>query len=59
MSGLSGVVAVASGYEYSLVLKSDGTVRAWGANWYGRFGDGTYTDSAIPVQALGSGGVGF
>jgi len=32
------------------VLKTDGTVWAWGDNAYGQLGNGTTTDSAVPVQ---------
>src|SRR5437899_10868853 len=58
ISGLTGVTAIAGGYLYSLALKSDGTVWAWGWNPYGELGNGTYTDSNTPVQVIGPGGVG-
>ena len=35
-ASLSGVTAIAAGYEHSLALKSDGTVVAWGNNYYGQ-----------------------
>src|SRR5438874_2276504 len=35
-SGLSSVIAIAAGWAHSLVLKSDGTVVAWGSNYYGQ-----------------------
>ena len=39
VSGLSGVVALAGGgTRYSLALKSDGTVWAWGYNVVGQLG---------------------
>jgi alpha-tubulin suppressor-like RCC1 family protein len=41
VSGLSGVVAIAAGNEHSLALLSNGTVEAWGDNFYGQLGDGT------------------
>jgi len=54
---LSGVTAVASGAEYSLVLKSDGTVWAWGSNGLGQLGDGTNTDRHAPVRVISLSGV--
>ena len=56
---LTNVVAVSAGGAHSLALLSDGTVRAWGSNWYGNLGDNTINDSSSPVQVAGFGGVGF
>lgn len=42
--------AVAAGNEHSLVLRSDGTVLAFGYNFYGQLGDGTTTDRWAAVQ---------
>jgi uncharacterized repeat protein (TIGR02543 family) len=39
---LGGVVAIAAGANFSLALKSDGTVWAWGNNYYGQLGNGTF-----------------
>lgn len=39
--GLSNVIALANGSEFSLALLSDGTVRAWGNNGRGQLGDET------------------
>ncbi len=57
---LTGVVSVAAGPHYSIALKSDGTVYAWGRNdnW-AQLGDGTATSRLWPVQVLGAGGVGY
>ncbi len=54
---LSGVRAIAAGSSHSLALKEDGTVRAWGDNFFGELGDGTTTDSPTPVRASGLDGV--
>ena len=42
--GLAGVAAIAAGNGVSTVLKRDGTVWVWGANWFGQFGNGERTD---------------
>jgi alpha-tubulin suppressor-like RCC1 family protein len=47
---LTGVVAVKAGDNYSLALKTNGTVWAWGCNGNGRLGDGTYDNRTQPVQ---------
>lgn len=48
--GIDSVVQVAAGQVHVLVLKSDHTVWAWGANESGELGDGTTTNSPIPVR---------
>ena len=58
MSGLSNVVAVyATTSAFSLALKADGTVLAWGRNYSGNLGDGTTIDRHIPVVVSGLSGV--
>ncbi len=42
--------AVAAGSQFSLALTSSGTVFAWGYNVDGELGDGTKTNSDVPVQ---------
>ncbi|WP_399921780.1 RCC1 domain-containing protein [Streptomyces kanamyceticus] len=55
--GLTDVVKIAAGCEYSLAMKSDGTVWAWGDNAKGQLGsnkDGDAVElSNRPVQAQG------
>jgi hypothetical protein len=41
--------AVAGGYESSYAIGSDGHVYAWGDNFYGELGNGSTTNSNIPV----------
>ncbi|MDH5515313.1 MAG: hypothetical protein OEY45_09145, partial [Gammaproteobacteria bacterium] len=47
--GLSNIVAVSGGAIHSLALHADGTVSAWGYNADGELGNGSVTDSAVPV----------
>jgi alpha-tubulin suppressor-like RCC1 family protein len=42
-----------------IILKSDGTVWAWGWNSFGQQGDGTTNNTCMPHQALGPGGIGL
>jgi alpha-tubulin suppressor-like RCC1 family protein len=60
-TGLSGVTAIAAGYEHSLALLSNGTVKAWGRNDFGELGDGTTGGececSRIPTAIAGLSGV--
>jgi alpha-tubulin suppressor-like RCC1 family protein len=55
---LSDVVAVAASGYHTVALKSDGSVWAWGANFYGELGDGTTDPKATPVQVKGQAGAG-
>jgi alpha-tubulin suppressor-like RCC1 family protein len=56
VENLSGVAAVAAGGgddwvpAFSLALKSDGTLWAWGDNAFGQLGDGTTIERHTPVQ---------
>lgn len=43
------VMGVAAGSSHSLALCADGTVAAWGYNAMGQLGNGTNTDSPVPV----------
>jgi alpha-tubulin suppressor-like RCC1 family protein len=57
VSGLTGVTAIAGGSFTGYALRSDGTVWAWGYNAYAALGDGTTTDSTVPVPVSGLTGV--
>lgn len=53
--GLSGVSAIAPGGEHTLALLEDGTVMAWGGNWYGQLGNngaGYRSNTPVPVEGL-------
>ncbi|RUL49806.1 RCC1 domain-containing protein [Lysinibacillus antri] len=46
-------VDVESGSSFTIALRNDGTVWAWGFNHNGRLGDGTNIDKRVPVQVRG------
>ncbi len=49
----SGVKAIAAGEYHSCALLTSGSVRCWGANYYGQIGDGTTTSRPTPVNSIG------
>lgn len=45
------IVSAGSGpFAFTLALKNNGTLWAWGNNTYGQVGDGTFVDKLSPVQ---------
>ena len=50
---LTSITAIMGGEHTNYALKSDGTLWAWGGNFTGQLGDGTYTNSETPVQVSG------
>jgi hypothetical protein len=58
--GLSNMVSIAFGRSFVVAGKSDGSVWSWGKNSsFGALGNSSTTDSAVPVQVLGTNAVGF
>jgi alpha-tubulin suppressor-like RCC1 family protein len=54
VSGLTGIIRIACGEDFSLALKNDGSFWGWGSNQFGQFGNGSTTASALtPVQSSG------
>ena len=48
----SGVTDLDSGSYHTCVLKAEGTVWCWGANSQGQLGDGTTTQTHVPVRVV-------
>jgi hypothetical protein len=53
VASLDNVNAVAAGMRFSLALRNDGTVRAWGENEWGQLGDGTTSNRDVPARVPG------
>lgn len=49
---LTNVQAVASGFDHTMILKTDGTLLATGGNYAGQLGDGTTVDRSVPVAVM-------
>ncbi|MBK7958375.1 MAG: hypothetical protein IPK03_09800 [Bacteroidetes bacterium] len=46
------IIAVSTGYRFSLALAADGTVYSFGLNGHGQLGDGTNANASVPVKVL-------
>jgi len=53
VSGLDKIQQISSGQYHTCALLTDSTVRCWGNNASGQLGDGTKTNSAVPVTIPG------
>ena len=52
VSGGNDWVAMSAQGHHSIGLKKDGSVWAWGLNWFGQLGTGSTTNQASPVQVV-------
>ncbi|HQI69830.1 MAG TPA: hypothetical protein PLT47_03720, partial [Bacteroidales bacterium] len=57
VNGITGVRAIAAGYQHSLALRNDSTLWAWGDNTDGQLGDSSNTSTMTPVKVKGLTGV--
>lgn len=56
VSGIGDATSVAGGgFRHSCAARSNGMVACWGGDQVGQLGDGTYTDSNVPVAVVGIG----
>jgi alpha-tubulin suppressor-like RCC1 family protein len=56
VSGIAWAVGITAGwFHHSCALLGNGTVKCWGVNEWGQFGNGTTTNSTTPVAMSGTG----
>ena len=48
----AGASTIAVGTNHSLAIKDDGSLWAWGSNYYGQLGDGTTESRYTPIKIL-------
>jgi alpha-tubulin suppressor-like RCC1 family protein len=54
---LGDAAQIVLGHAHSCAVHATGPLSCWGGNEYGQLGDGSLTDRAVPVAALGLGSV--
>jgi len=59
MGWMDNIIDFAVAQSAVCVVRNDGSVWCWGLNSHGQLGDGTTTNSAIPVRVRGDGGIGY
>ena len=50
VTSLSNVASLGGGDLHVFAVKYNGTLWAWGYNGYGQFGDGTNSNSSLPIH---------
>jgi len=58
-AALSGIIAIASGTNFNIALKNDGTVWAWGLGTSGQLGDNTLVSKNYAIQVTSTEAGGF
>ena len=53
VTGLVGVIQITAGLAHSCALLANGTEKCWGYNVKGQLGNGTTTNSSVPVVISG------
>jgi hypothetical protein len=51
------VALTTAGFYYSLAVPANGSLWTWGYNDYGQLGDGTTTNSLVPIQVMSEGSI--
>ena len=58
LTPLTDIAEITAGFDYSCARLTNGEARCWGANDRGQLGDGTTTDSVLPVVVSNPAGTG-